>query len=97
MPMADDWKIFEPQDRLSILPSEPLMTFLKASSGFPVRVSMRHQNRPDSRVLQVLLTAARAWKGRGLNFDVSDLPPRLMQDFIRLGLTAENTEWSGLK
>jgi hypothetical protein len=32
-----------------------------------------------------------------LGFDVSDLPPRLVQDFIRLGLTAENTGWSGLK
>lgn len=95
--MADDWKTFEPQDRLSIAASDPLMTFLKASVALPVRVSMRNQNRPDSRVLQVLLTASRAWKTRGLGFDVSDLPPRLLQDFLRLGLTAENTGWSGLK
>ena len=79
------------------MPSEPLMTFLKGSSGSAVRISMRHQKRPDSRVIQVLLTAARAWKGRDLGFDVSDLPPRLVQDFTRLGLNAENTGWSGLK
>ena len=95
--MAHDWKLFEPQDRLGIAPSEPLMSFLNGHGATPVRISMRHQKRPDSRVLQVLLTASRAWKGRDLGFDVSDLPPRLVQDFIRLGLTAENTGWSGWK
>lgn len=95
--MAQDWKLFEPQDRISIAPSEPLMTFLKGYDDCPVRISMRHQKRPDSRVVQVLLTASRAWKNRDLGFDVSDLPPRLVQDFARLGLTAENTGWSGLK
>ncbi len=95
--MPHDWKLFEPQDRLSILSSEPLMSFLTGHSSTAVRISMRHQKRPDSRVLQVLLAASRAWKARDLGFDVSDLPPRLVQDFIRLGLTAENTGWSGLK
>lgn len=95
--MARDWKIFEPQERLSIGPSEPLMSFLEGHGEHPVRISLRHQKRPDSRVVQVLLTAARAWKARDLGFDVSDLPPRLVQDFSRLGLTAENTGWSGLK
>ncbi|MGV8985791.1 MAG: STAS domain-containing protein [Cypionkella sp.] len=95
--MAQDLKLFEPQDRLTISPSEPLMSFLKDNGDFPIRISMRHQKRPDSRVLQVLLTAARAWKGRNLSFDVSDMPPRLVQDFTRLGLTTENTGWSGLK
>ena len=97
MPTAEDWKLFEPQDRLSIVPTEPLLSFLNGHINCPVRISMRHQKRPDSRVVQVLLTAARAWAGRNLGFDVTDLPPRLMQDFIRLGLTAENTDWSGLK
>ncbi|MBI1171174.1 STAS domain-containing protein [bacterium] len=97
MPMAQDWKILEPQDRLTISPSEPLMSFLNDNSDSPIRISMRNQKRPDSRVLQVLLTAARAWKARNLGFDVSDMPPRLVQDFVRLGLTAENTGWSGLK
>lgn len=95
--MAHDLKLFEPQDRLTIAPSDPLMSFLTGNSTLPVRISMRHQKRPDSRVLQVLLTATRAWKARDLAFDVSDLPPRLVQDFTRLGLTAENTGWSGLK
>ena len=97
MPMAEDWKFFEPQDRLSIAPSEPLMSFLKGSGDDPVRISMRHQKRPDSRVLQVLLTAGRAWQVRQLGFDVTELPPRLVQHYLRLGLTAENTGWSGLK
>jgi anti-anti-sigma regulatory factor len=97
MPMPHDWKTFEPEDRLSITPTDPLMTFLQSHKDQAVRVSMRNQKRPDSRVLQVLLTASRAWKGRDLGFDVSDLPPRLVQDFARLGLTADNTGWSGLK
>lgn len=97
MPTADDWKVFEPQDRMSILSADPLMSFLKSNGDCAVRISMRHQHRPDSRVLQVLLTATQAWAGRNLGFDVCDLPPRLVQDFARLGLTADNTEWSGLK
>lgn len=94
---ADAWMVFEPPDRMTILPSDPLMSFLQGSGDTSVRISMRHQSRPDCRVLQVLLTAAQAWRGRHLGFDVCDLPPRLAQDFARLGLTAENTEWSGLK
>ncbi len=97
MPIGDDCKTFEPQDRLSIAPTDPLLSFLHDNDDCPVRISMRHQKRPDSRVLQALLTASRAWRGRNLGFDVSDLPPRLMHDFIRLGLTVENTGWSGLK
>ena len=95
--MPHDWKIFEPEERLTIGPTEPLMTFLQGHRDQPVRISMRHQKRPDSRVVQILLTASRNWKGRDLGFDVSDLPPRLVTDFGRLGLTEENTGWSGLK
>jgi hypothetical protein len=95
--MAQDWKLFESQDRLTIVPSEPLMAFLEDNDGAPIRISMRNQKRPDSRVLQILLTADRAWKIRNLEFDVCEFPPRLVQDFLRLGLTAENTGWSGLK
>ena len=95
--MAQDWKFFEPQDRLTIMSSEPLMSFLDDNGDSPIRISMRNQKRPDSRVLQVLLTAGRDWKIRNLGFDVFDLPPRLVQDFARLGLNAENTGWSGLK
>ena len=95
--LTADWTLFEPPDRMSILPSDPLMAFLQANTDRPVRISMRHQNRPDTRLLQLLLTAAQAWRGKRLGFDLCDLPPRLMQDCARLGLTAENTEWSGLK
>jgi anti-anti-sigma regulatory factor len=95
--MAQDWTLFEPADRMSIVPAESLMTFLNGHRNVPVRISMRHQTRPDSRVVQALLTASRDWKGRNVGFDVSDLPPRLMQDFARLGLTNENTGWSAMK
>lgn len=95
--MPHDWKIFEPEDRLSVGPSEPLMSFLQSHRDQPVRISMRHQKRPDCRVLQALLTASRSWKKHDLGFDVSDLSPRLLQDFTRLGLTEDNTGWSGLK
>lgn len=95
--MAHDWKLFEHPDRLSVQPGDPLLTFLKGNACVPVRVSLRHQKRTDSLVVQVLLTAAKAWKRHGLGFDVIDLPPRLMQEFATLGLSAETTGWSGLK
>jgi anti-anti-sigma regulatory factor len=97
MLMPHDWKQFEQPDRMSAQPGAPLMTFLKGNEGSHVRISLRTQTRTDSQVLQVLLTAARGWAARGLDFDVCGLPPRMQQDCKLLGLNAETTGWSGLK
>jgi hypothetical protein len=97
MLMPHDWKQFEQPDRMTALPGDPLMTFLKANDGAHVRVSMRTQRKTDSQVLQVLLTASKAWKIRGQDFDVIDLPTRMQQDCKLLGLNPETTGWSGLK
>ena len=97
MPKSNDCALFEPQDRLTIAAADPLLAFLNGNAAASVCISMRHQKRPDSRVIQLLLAATAEWRGRNLAFDVCDLSPRLMQDFTRLGLTAENTKWSGLK
>ena len=95
--MAHDWKQFEQPDRMTAQPDGPLMTFLKGHYRAHVRVSMRTQRKTDSQVLQVLLTASRAWRLRGQDFDVIDLPARMQQDYTLLGLNAETTGWSGLK
>ena len=95
--MPHDWKQFEQPDRMTAGSNDPLMTFLRGNEGAHVKVSLRAQRKTDSQVLQILLTAAKAWKLRGLDFDVTDLPPRLQQDCKLLGLTAETTGWSGLK
>lgn len=94
--MAQDYTVYEPQDRIGVAPGGALMAFLHGHRDTPVRVSLRHQKRPDSRVVQVLLVAARAWAVRGVGFDVTGLSPRLQQDFARLGLTAALVPWSGL-
>jgi hypothetical protein len=95
--MPDDWKEFEPQDRASLLPADPLMTFLQAHRDVPVRLSLAQQKRTDSRLVQMMLTATKAWGAKGLGFDVTNLPPRLGTDYARLGLNGETTGWSGLK
>ncbi|MEO8243392.1 MAG: STAS domain-containing protein [bacterium] len=95
--MPHDWKQFEQPDRMTVQPGDGLMTFLQAHVATSVRISLRHQKRTDSQVLQTLLTADRAWRFRGLDFDVSNLSARLRQDFALLGLNAETTGWSGLK
>jgi hypothetical protein len=97
MLMPNDWKQFEQPDRMTAQPNDPLMTFLKGNFGLPVRISLRTQKRTDSQVLQVLLTADKAWKAKGVDFDVFDMPPRLQQDYKLLGINAETTGWSGLK
>ena len=94
--MPNDWALFEPPDRLSPLPEGPLMAFLRLHTDSPVRISLRHQRRADSRVLQVLLCAGIAWRARGFGFDVADLPPNLIRDFAHLGLNTENSGWSSL-
>jgi anti-anti-sigma regulatory factor len=95
MLMPQDWTLYEPQDRIGVAPDGALMEFLRSHRDAAVRVSLRHQNRPDSRVVQVLLVATHAWATRGLGFDVTGLSPRLQQDFARLGLTPA-LGWSGL-
>lgn len=95
--MPHDWKQFEQPNRMTALTADPLMTFLKGNEGSHVRISMGTQTKTDSQVLQVLLTAAKAWKIRGLEFDVCDLPTRMQQDYKLLGINSETTGWSGLK
>lgn len=95
--MPNDWKQFEPQDRITAGSNDPLMTFLRGNEGEHVKVSLRAQRKTDSQVLQVLLTADKAWKLRGLDFDVTDMPPRLQHDCKLMGINEETTGWSGLK
>ena len=95
--MPHDFKQFEQQDRMTAGNHDPLMTFLRGNEGAHVKVSLRTQRKTDSQVLQILLTAAKAWKVRGLDFDVTDVPQRLVQDCNLLGINAETTGWSGLK
>ena len=95
--MPHDWKQFDPQDRMTAGADDPLMTFLRGNLGGHVKVSLRTQRKTDSQVLQILLTASKAWRLRGLDFDVTDVPPKLQQDCNLLGLNAETTGWSGLK
>ena len=95
--MPQDCKTFEQQDRMTAGASDPLMTFLRGSEGAHITVSLGNQRKTDSQVLQILLTAARAWKQRGFDFDVTNVPPRLQQDCKLLGLNAETTGWSGLR
>ena len=95
--MLHDWKQFEQPDRMTALPAGPLMTFLRGNEGANVRISLRSQRKTNSQVLQVLLTAAKGWRARGLDFDVCDLPARVQQDYKLLGINAETTGWSGLK
>lgn len=95
--MPHDWKKFEHQDRMTAGTHDPLMTFLRGNEAGHVKVSLRNQRKTDSQILQILLTASRAWRLRGLDFDVIDVPPKLLQDCKMLGLNAETTGWSGLK
>ena len=94
--MPNDWKQFEQPDRIAVGINDPLMTFLRGNEGANVKVSLRTQRKTDSQVLQILLTAAKAWKLRGLDFDVTDVPSRLQQDCKLMGITPETTGWSGL-
>ena len=95
--MPPDWAELEPPDRSSPLADGPLMQFLQAHRRRSVRISLAQQRRPDTRVLQLLLTAGRAWRQQGLAFDVIGLAPGLAKDYARLGFDSANTGWSGLR
>ena len=90
-------QVWEPTERIGLSQGSALIAFLQANRGAPVRLSLRHQRRTDSRVVQALLVAANAWADDGVPFEVTDVPALICEDFNLLGVTPDMLSWSEME
>ena len=84
--MPVEGKLFHLPDRTNGAPDAGLLEFLRSNSGLPVRISARDVRRLDTRLLQLLLSAARAWQDRQLDFRLCDVPDALEHTLGQLGV-----------
>lgn len=91
--MPDQGEVFLLPDRTRGAPDAALLDFLRQHSGNPVRISARAVDRLDARVLQLLLSAARSWKERGLDVVLCDVSAPLGRTLGHLGVRPDMLRW----
>ena len=84
--MPVDGKLFHLPDRTRGEPDAGLLEFLKQNRDVPVRVSAAAVQRLDMRLLQLLLSAAKSWAARDLDFTLCDVSGPLGQTLDQLGV-----------
>lgn len=93
--MSVDWRTFVLPERSALDPAQGLAAFLKSSRGCPVRIQAQAMTVADTRLLQYLMAASRAWKDQSIDFVVTGVGPRLDAEFAWIGLTADHLTWQG--
>jgi anti-anti-sigma regulatory factor len=87
MPVEE--KLFHLPDRSRGEPDAGLLEFLKQNRDVPVRVSAAAVQRLDTRMLQLLLSAAKSWQSRQLDFRLCDVSGPLDLTLAQLGVLPE--------
>ena len=87
MPETD--KLFHLPDRTRGAPDCGLQDFLRQNRAAPVRISARDVTRLDARLLQLILSAARSWRERGLALTLCDVPGPVSHTLGQLGVSPE--------
>ena len=70
-----------------------LYKFLENNTANAVRISAAGLQKIDSLLLQLLLSAAKAWSERGLGFELTEVPAEFESCFTLLGLRPEMITW----
>ena len=87
--MPETNKLFHLPDRTRGAPESGLQDFLRQNRADPVRISARDVTRLDVRLLQLILSAARSWRERGLDLTLCDIPGPVSQTLGQLGVSPE--------
>lgn len=85
--MALDPPLYVLPPRWSLAAQAALHDVLQSNATRPVRLSAANLKRVDCLMLQYLLSAARAWAARGLDFALVDIPAPVGEVFDLLGVT----------
>ena len=93
--MPETGKLFHLPDRTRGAPDTGLQDFLRQNRADPVRISARDITRLDARLLQLILSAARSWRERGLELTLCEIPGPVSQTLNQLGVSPEMLRQEG--
>lgn len=91
--MTDTWKCFVLPEAFRPAEDDSLRAFLQANPAAAVRVDASRLRRLDGTVVELLLVAARAWRQKGLGFEVTGLSRPNEEICIGLGLRTDMLMW----
>lgn len=77
------WTLAAQSDHTAL---QQLQAFLLVNRHHPVRIEASDLRRPDTLLLQLLVAACRDWVARGLPFQLTGLPDRILSLLPPLGL-----------
>ena len=70
-----------------------LKVFLRENTELPVEICAQNLRKVDSLLLQYLIAASKTWRGKGLSFSVTNLPPEVGHTLNLLGIHEEVLSW----
>jgi anti-anti-sigma regulatory factor len=91
--MTDTWKSFALPEVLRPAEDDSLLAFLRANTTSAVRIDAARLRRMDTALIELLLTAARDWRARGLGFELTQLSPLNEGVCLQLGLRSDHLIW----
>jgi anti-anti-sigma regulatory factor len=91
--MTDTWKIFPLPDSYAPAPGDDLQQFLRDNATSPIRIDASQLRRLDTMSVEVLLSAARSWREKGLGFELVQLSRPNEEVCLTLGLRSEHLIW----
>ena len=87
--MSDAWQVFVLQNESETMVDMALLEFLKKNTRSPVRIEAGTVRRLDTRLLELLIVAARSWRKADLPFEVQGLGESPLRWLARLGIAPE--------
>ena len=87
--MSDAWQVFVLQNESETMVDMALLEFLKQNTRSPVRIEAGTVRRLDTRLLELLIVAARTWRGAELPFEVQGLGKSPLRWLDRLGIAPD--------
>jgi len=70
-----------------------LKVFLRENTDSSIDLNAQNLRKIDSLLVQYLIAAAKAWQAKNLNLHLSQVPPALGDDLVRLGVEPQTLNW----
>jgi anti-anti-sigma regulatory factor len=87
--VSDAWQVFVLQNESETTLDMTLLEFLKQNTQAAVRIDAGAVRRLDTRLLELLIVAARTWRKAELPFEVQGLGESSLRWLDRLGISTD--------